>query len=107
MADVGRGEDVDLRAAGLEFLGEALIGDVRRGPDDVAFDAGILGREFPAVFLGLLDRVVGGVPGELAFLLGGFVEGLLRISGELAQGEARERSCCPARRSRQQKTAAG
>ena len=97
MADVGRGEDVDLRAAGLEFLGETLVGDVRRGSDNVALDAGVPGREFPAVFLGLLDRVVGGVPGEFAFLLGGFVERLFRISGELAKGQVR----------RQPRTAAG
>src|SRR5262245_2198394 len=90
MTDIRGGEYVNLGAAGLELLRKALIGDVRRGPDHVAFDAGILGREFPPVLLRLLDCVVRSVPRQLAFVLGGLIERLFRVTRELCLREARE-----------------
>jgi hypothetical protein len=94
MADVGRGKDVTNRLVVLEVLQQALVGDLRRGAHDVDLDAGHLG-EAAAQVLRSLRRVVCDVPGELAFLLGGFLKRLdIRMRRRRKGQHCDEREAC-------------
>ena len=67
LAAVGRNPEA------AKFLGQALVGDMRRGAHDIDLDAVHLGED-RAQLLGTFGRIVRGIPGQLAFLLGGLFE---------------------------------
>src|SRR6185312_3101432 len=78
MTDIGRAEDVALNGAGLDFLSDALVGDLSGGTQHVDLEAGIDRLEAAAKSLCRDIVRLGCIPGHFAaFFLRSLVELLL------------------------------